>query len=52
VCDVCKKGFNYKPSLQAHLLTHTGQRPYVCDACNKAFYRKSNLRCHQKTHTG
>ena len=30
VCTICNKGFYYNRSLQEHLRTHTGEKPYQC----------------------
>jgi uncharacterized Zn-finger protein len=50
-CDVCKKTFRYKSSMNRHQLTHSGQRLYACDVCSKTFSWKSSLKEHQLTHS-
>lgn len=53
-CRYCNRVFPREKSLQAHLRTHTGERPYVCDypGCNKAFSQSGQLKTHQRLHTG
>ncbi|XP_045496486.1 uncharacterized protein LOC123694909 [Colias croceus] len=49
-CPVCKQVY-LRTNLRAHLLTHSGKRPYPCIICNKAFTTKWNLKLHRWTHT-
>ncbi|XP_076462211.1 zinc finger protein 367-like [Babylonia areolata] len=53
-CDICNRIFPREKSLQAHMRTHTGERPYVCDfpGCSKAFCQSGQLKTHQRLHTG
>ena len=53
-CDICHRTFPREKSLQAHLRTHTGERPYRCDfsGCGRAFAQSGQLRTHQRLHTG
>ncbi|XP_005099028.1 Krueppel homolog 1 [Aplysia californica] len=53
-CDKCGRAFPREKSLQAHLRTHTGERPYNCDfpGCSKAFCQSGQLKTHQRLHTG
>ncbi|KAI0225486.1 Zinc finger protein 367 [Lamellibrachia satsuma] len=53
-CKICSRIFPREKSLQAHLRTHTGERPYVCDypGCEKAFCQSGQLKTHQRLHTG
>ncbi|XP_076055412.1 uncharacterized protein LOC143033807 [Oratosquilla oratoria] len=53
-CHICNRVFPREKSLQAHLRTHTGERPYQCDypGCTKAFTQSGQLKTHQRLHTG
>ncbi|CAG5126392.1 unnamed protein product [Candidula unifasciata] len=53
-CNKCGRVFPREKSLQAHLRTHTGERPYTCDypGCMKAFCQSGQLKTHQRLHTG
>ncbi|XP_077981699.1 zinc finger protein 367-like [Glandiceps talaboti] len=53
-CNVCSRVFPREKSLQAHMRTHTGERPYTCDYpnCGKAFVQSGQLKTHQRLHTG
>lgn len=53
-CRYCNRVFPREKSLQAHLRTHTGERPYQCDypGCTRAFTQSGQLKTHQRLHTG
>lgn len=53
-CKVCNRVFPREKSLQAHMRTHTGEKPYVCDfpGCKRAFAQSGQLKTHQRLHTG
>lgn len=36
-CTVCERGFKTLTSLQNHVNTHTGTKPYQCRSCPSAF---------------
>uniref|UniRef100_A0A8C6NQV5 Ras-responsive element-binding protein 1 n=1 Tax=Nothobranchius furzeri TaxID=105023 RepID=A0A8C6NQV5_NOTFU len=54
-CPFCPRVFPWMSSLQRHMLTHTGQKPFPCPRCDAFFSTKSNcerhlLRKHGVTH--
>ncbi|KAL2128334.1 hypothetical protein VTI74DRAFT_9337 [Chaetomium olivicolor] len=51
-CKVCDKRFTRPSSLQTHMYSHTGEKPYACeeDGCGRRFSVVSNLRRHKKVH--
>lgn len=53
-CRVCNRVFPREKSLQAHMRTHTGDRPYICDypECGRSFAQSGQLKTHQRLHTG
>lgn len=45
-CQVCGKPFGKNSHLTRHLLSHSGEKPFVCFVCGKKFSRKDNCRDH------
>ncbi|KAK0730820.1 hypothetical protein B0H67DRAFT_475192 [Lasiosphaeris hirsuta] len=51
-CKVCDKRFTRPSSLQTHMYSHTGEKPFSCEVegCGRNFSVVSNLRRHKKVH--
>ncbi|KAK7497627.1 hypothetical protein BaRGS_00011022 [Batillaria attramentaria] len=45
-CPYCPRSFPWVSSLNRHLLTHTGQKPFKCPRCPVTFSTKSNRERH------
>jgi len=53
VCPYCGRQFKRPASLQIHLVTHTGERPYACrhPGCDKRFGQSSTRNFHESSHS-
>jgi uncharacterized C2H2 Zn-finger protein len=49
-CNICSKGFKDKYSVNVHIRTHTGEKPFACTLCGKSFRQKAHLAKHYQTH--
>lgn len=49
-CSICSKGFKDKYSVNVHIRTHTGEKPFNCSLCGKSFRQKAHLAKHYQTH--
>ena len=45
----CKKRFGTKQNMEAHLRTHTGEKPYECTVCTSNFTRLHHLKKHVRS---
>ncbi|KAK9763264.1 hypothetical protein K7432_010221 [Basidiobolus ranarum] len=52
-CTICQKGFSRPSSLNTHMYSHTGEKPFKCphEGCGRHFSVVSNLRRHTKIHS-
>ncbi len=51
-CKICDRRFTLSSSLQTHMYSHTGEKPFACETegCGRHFSVVSNLRRHRKVH--
>lgn len=50
LCLTCGKAFSRKNHLDAHIRTHTNERPYQCDICGQGFKQVGDMRRHVARH--
>ncbi|KAK9409849.1 zinc finger protein [Crotalus adamanteus] len=48
----CGKSYSSEESFRAHMLGHSGVRPFPCPQCHKTYGTKRDLQEHQVLHTG
>uniref|UniRef100_A0A3Q3GGT1 C2H2-type domain-containing protein n=1 Tax=Labrus bergylta TaxID=56723 RepID=A0A3Q3GGT1_9LABR len=49
-CLVCGNTFRQVGGLNAHMMTHSGEKPYNCSLCGKSFSTKGYLQIHLRFH--
>ncbi|XP_029645538.1 gastrula zinc finger protein XlCGF26.1-like [Octopus sinensis] len=52
VCDICKKCFARRDTLQCHRRIHDNEKPFGCEICGKKFSRRDKLQSHLRVHSG
>ncbi|XP_063371829.1 zinc finger protein 880-like [Cydia amplana] len=48
VCDTCGKAYTTKKTLEGHMRSHTGERPFHCELCTSTFSYEAALYNHNK----
>ncbi|XP_045116972.1 LOW QUALITY PROTEIN: uncharacterized protein LOC123507821 [Portunus trituberculatus] len=51
-CDKCGRISHSSANFKKHMMTHTGERPYVCHLCHKTFRQRHHLADHWRVHSG
>ena len=52
MCDVCGKKFTRSGNLNAHLRTHSQEKPYICNVCGKKLWHFWEPGTHPKEKEG
>ena len=48
----CDLKYSHKPEREKHMLTHTGEKPFLCGLCAYKGSQRRHLNNHMLTHTG
>ena len=51
-CAICNLKFISKAAVTAHIMIHTGERPYSCEMCKRRFRFNRSLKLHVMDHSG
>ncbi|XP_063234109.1 zinc finger protein 771-like [Bacillus rossius redtenbacheri] len=51
-CPACPAQFTQKCHVKRHMLTHTGERPFLCPVCGAKFALNCNFKSHLLVHSG
>uniref|UniRef100_A0A1I7UM28 Zinc finger protein n=2 Tax=Caenorhabditis tropicalis TaxID=1561998 RepID=A0A1I7UM28_9PELO len=49
-CEFCGRVDKYPSKIQAHMRTHTGEKPFKCEICGMTFSQKTPMRLHLRRH--
>ncbi|XP_039439786.1 zinc finger protein 431-like isoform X1 [Culex pipiens pallens] len=45
-CNICRKTFTARSSLERHMLLHNNEKPFACSQCDKTYRRNLDLKHH------
>lgn len=43
-CMICDKSYRQAASLKSHMLSHSGEKPFLCGICGKGMTQKSGFK--------